>query len=254
MHLKSLAGLTVVGLALFGSVAHADLITNGSFETSTYTSSSQFGTNSGGNGTTSWGGQGVTGWTGNGGYNILFKGGTATTVSAATQYNSGPNTGAEKLYSGINMTGSGTVGASFVALDGDSGVGGGISQEINGLVVGQQYVLQFDWGAGQMQSRTGDTTEQFQVSLGSQTISTPVAKDPSQSFTGWFHQAFTYTATGTSELLSFLSVGTPNGLPPIATLDGVSLNAVPEPVSVSLLGAGLVSAGLLRRKRSRKVS
>ncbi len=246
MHPKSLAGLTVVGLALFGSVAHADLITNGNFETSTYNSSNQFGTG--------FGGQGVTGWTGNGGYNIYFTGGTATTVSANTQYNSGPNTGAEKLYSGPGMTGSGTVGASFVALDGDSGVRGGISQTISGLVAGQLYVLQFDWGAGQVQSRTGGTTEQFQVSLGSQTFSTPVVSDPSQSFTGWLHQAFTYTATSATEVLSFLSIGTPSGLPPIATLDGVSLNAVPEPVSLSVLGAGLVSAGLFRRKRSRKVS
>ena len=58
----------------------------------------------------------------------------------------------------------------------------------------------------------------------------------------------TFTATGSSELLSFLSVGTPTGLPPIATLDGVSLTLVPEPAALGLLGVGLVGLVAVRRR------
>jgi hypothetical protein len=165
-------------------------------------------------------------------------------AAANTQY--GGVGSAEKLYGG-NPFNSPT-GGNFVALDGDSAVQGSISQTINGLVANQKYQLSFDWGAGQLQSRTGPTTEQFQVSLGGQTFFTPVINNPSQSFTGWFHQVFEFTATGPSEVLTFLSVGTPSGLPPIATLDGISLTAVPEPAAFGLLGIGLVGLAMVRRR------
>ena len=48
------------------------------------------------------------------------------------------------------------------------------------------------------------------------------------SFSGWMTESFKFTANSTSELLSFLAVGTPSGnVPPFALLDGVSLTAVP---------------------------
>ena len=52
---------------------------------------------------------------------------------------------------------------------------------------------------------------------------------------------FTYTATAASEVLSFLATGTPSGVPPFALLDGVTLNSVPEPGSLALLGIGLIA-------------
>ncbi len=236
---------SVLGATALSSPAHAiNLVTNGDFESSSYIHNNQFGTG--------FGGQGVTGWTGNGGYNIYFFGGTATTNSANTQYNQpgGFNTGLEKLYNGPGFTGSSPAGGNFVALDGDPGAQGGISQQITGLITGATYLLTFDWGAGQVQSRSGATTEQLQVSLGGETHSTPVVADPSQSFTGWFTSSMTFTATSSSELLSFLSIGTPGGLPPIATLDAVALNqVVPEPASLAVFSIGLIGLAMGRRRK-----
>ena len=49
--------------------------------------------------------------------------------------------------------------------------------------------------------------------------------------------------------LSFLAIGTPNGTPPFALLDDVSLQ-VPEPAAtVFLAGMGALLAARLRRKR-----
>jgi hypothetical protein len=234
MNIRVFAGTAALLFATFGPAAHAaNLVTNGDFSATTYTQNNQFGTG--------YGGQGVTGWTGNGGYNLYFFAGTATTVSANSQYGGG----LEKLYGPLPAS---PTGGNFVAIDGDLGAQGRISQSIAGLVVGQQYLLSFDWGAGQVQSRTGATTEEFSVSLGGETHTTSVVANPSASFTGWFHSTMTFTATNAIETLSFLSIGTPSGLPPIATLDGVSLTAVPEPAAFGLLGIGLLGLVAVRRR------
>ena len=227
--LAKFASAVALTVSVLGS-AHAtpvNLVTNGDFSSTTYTQNNQFGTG--------YGGQGVTGWTGNGGYSLYFFAGTASTVSANSQYGGGR----EDLWSATTSP----TGGNFVALDGASGVQGGMSQNISGLTAGDTYALTFSWGAGQIQSRTGATTEQLQASLGGQSFLTNVVSNPSQGFTGWFTTTFDYTATAGNELLSFLSIGTPSGLPPIATLDGVSLVDVPEPGSMGLLVVGLSLVG-----------
>jgi hypothetical protein len=237
MNMKLVVAAAAFACMAFGQAAKADsinLVTNGNFDQTTYTTNNQFGT--------PYGGQGVTGWTGGSGYQLYFFAGTATTNSANSQYDSGYNTGLEKFYTVAGGSPSGGSG-NFVALDGDASVGGGgsISQTINGLTIGTQYQVSFTWGAGQLQSRSGATVQDVLVSLGGQSFATSSVSVASQGFSGWLTQTFTYTATATSETLTFLGQGTPTGLPPIVALDGISLKAVPEPTSIAMFVVGLAA-------------
>lgn len=235
MRLATTAGVVAV-LACGGAQAGPNLVSNGGFEQSAYSVSTEFGA--------AFGGQGVTGWRSDGAdaFNLYFLPGNATTVSAVNRFNDPGN----KL--AASFTGASPSGGNFVALDGDSDFSGPLTQAVSGLVAGAKYDLSFSWAATQLQNRTGDTTERLQVSLGSQTFTTPTVAIPTQGFSGWLSQVFTFTAASTTGVLSFLSIGTPAGLPPIALLDGVSLTEVPEPATMALLAAGLAGVGLVRRR------
>ena len=239
----------------FGQAAEAgqiNLVTNGNFDQSTYANNNQFGSN--------WGGQGVTGWTGGTGYQLFFQSGQYTT-SANSQYDSGYNTGKEMFYTLPNpgIAGLGNVGnGNVVGLDGDPtvGNGGSISQTITGLTVGNTYLLTFDWATGQLQSRSGNTTDQVLATLGNQSFLTAVVADNSGSSTPWLQQTFLYTATSATETLTFLAEGSPVGLPPMVALDGISLVSAPEPSSVALLagGLGLLALAYRRRRAAERVN
>lgn len=45
----------------------------------------------------------------------------------------------------------------------------------------------------------------------------------SEGFTGWDYETLTFTPTSTSELLSFLAIGTPTGEPPTVLLSDVGM-------------------------------
>lgn len=230
---------TILAVAMLAATMPAqatiNLVTNGGFETTTFGSSSEVGI--------AGFAQGVTGWTSNG-YNLLFKGGTQTTTSAANEYND-PLT---YFRSNVTVDPTGT-GGNFMALDGDPGIHGTLTQKITGLVAGQSYGLHFNWAASQLRNRTGATTEQLQVSLGGPAQTTQLISNPSQGFSGWTQGYFVFTPTSSSAVLSFLSIGTPSGQPPIALLDNVSLQAVPEPATWALFLTGFGLVGYAARRR-----
>jgi hypothetical protein len=88
MKIQFAAAAFALAALAFGHAAQAtqiNLVTNGNFDQSSFTTNNQFGTG--------YGGQGVTGWTGGNGYQLYFVNGTATVNSANSQYDNGYNTG-----------------------------------------------------------------------------------------------------------------------------------------------------------------
>lgn len=239
--------LGLAALAIAGP-ASANLVTNGSFENVAPTSVNasgnfEFGASFPANLNA------VVGWSSpdSNAYNLSYDSTNAFTPAGNAQGRF-VGTGNEFLQPG---TGSGPSpdGGRFVALDGDSNFDGPFEQLISGLTPGAQYLLTFSWAAAQVASRVGPTTEQLQVTFGSDVQSTAVVNNPDAGFTGWFSESFTFTADSATQLLSFLSIGTPNGLPPIALLDGVSLVQTPEPAGLALFGLGLAAFAVARSRR-----
>lgn len=237
--LFGILALAVLGMQATAALASpVNLVVNGGFEQVT---------NGAGKFSTVGGTTVATGWTSTG-YNFLYTPGTVDTTGAGASHLKlwGPNDGSNN-----GFTNSPT-GGNFLASNGVYQAGP-IQQIINGLVIGQSYLLSFDWAGAQQYNFSGVTTEGWQVSLGSQTFTTNMITNVSHGFTGWRTQTFTFTATAATEVLSFLAKGTPpSGAPPFSLLDNVSLVAVPEPGTLWEMAIGalaLVGVVMFRRRR-----
>lgn len=150
------------------------------------------------------------------------------------------------------------VPGNILAMDGDTQYRAAISQTIQGLTPGNTYELTFYRSGGQLTAFSGPTETRVQVSFGGDTQTTSTIANASQSWYGsWLQETMTFTASSTSQLLSFLAYGTPDNVPPLALLTGIQLQevntpVVPEPSSIVALGIGLVGVGLARRFRGRR--
>jgi len=271
MTLKRLAVIVcaAIGLTMGSGVVKADsLLTNGSFESYTGghgagNSPSQL-ASSRGSGT---GYSNLTGWTiDTGTYAFLMAPGVAdTTGSYSPEYGNtftlwGSHNGGLDTLPNVSPD-----GGNYLALDGGSSYrGGGISQTLTGLTPGDVYAISFDWAGGQQYGFTGNTTEQVQVTFGTQVQATAVYSNASHGFGSpngvgtWASDTFDFTATGATEVLNFLAVGTPDGVPPMVLLDGVSGSdvtggsAAPLPTTTALSGTILGLCGIIGLMRRGK--
>jgi hypothetical protein len=199
---------------------------------------------------TSWTGGGVEGRFGSQSTPPVFVFSLGTTTELSVTGATGDSfMGNVKFYGATAAPDAGPV----VAASGDSAWNGSLSQTVSGLTIGQAYSLTFNWAGAQEQGFSGSTTEQWQVSFGSTTISTSLESTPSQTFAGWQAGSMTFTPTATSQVLKFLAVGSPSGENPWLLVDDVNLAvAVPEPNSSLMLGLAaliVITAGIWNRRR-----
>lgn len=267
------AALAVLSVGCVRAEAAVNLLVNSDF--SDYT----LDTNTSHNGSFSFGGltpQGMvnnvlTGWTTTG-YNFIMTPGSATTTGALGPYGDlllyGPGNDQYQLPDGTHPYASvnnGFVdapsGHNFIAADAglhqSDGTGtAAISQVVNNLVVGQLYTLTFDWASAQQAGFNSPTTENWIVSFGDtglanvdETFTTSTDSNVNHGFTGWHTSTFVFTATGTTQTLSFLANGTPEGQPPFSLLADPTLQAVPEPATWAMMMLGFGTMGVVMRGR-----
>lgn len=232
------AGFVVA--ALVSGIAQANLVQNGSFESTTATTTSQFSSVTVSNWSNSNIGEAIVlpSWFTNG---YLFPG---VTFDAPV-----PQTSPD--------------GGNFVFSDGDF-MNSPITQIITGLTPSVTYQLSFLQGLAQDKepnvTTPGYVTGYWQVTLGSSTLNSTlmkangtVAGPGSATMSPWALETMVFTAQNATEVLSFFSVGT--GDPPLVLLDGVSLAAVPVPSALTLMFSGCLALGsVYRRTRWRQLN
>jgi len=241
--------LLLISAALAASAASghaqslsANLVTNGSFDTPASRSELINGSN-------------LPGWTrgdtqsaGASAYSVVYRSAAETRNTGAFLW---PGA-ALFLHQNPEITAS-PDGGSFIAIDSDPTFRSAIQQTVTGLVPGRAYKLTFYYAASQSTTRTGATTEWWDVSFGSQTQRTEVLTVPRDAFSGWHMATMTFVAAQASEVLSFQAGGGPSAYPPVSMLDGVSLSAAAPLTATAVAPAELapLAADTRQRPKSR---
>lgn len=293
----AVAAMLIAGSAGVAFATPVNLINNGDFSSVSFgpgeSGPTQFGKSGSSCGippapatSRKWGGQFIQGgWNGdtptqgNDPYQIWYENAAAATgTQACTQYN---NTGNQYLPGPNANTSTGVLdpsgAGSFVGLDGQKGVQGGVSQYVAGLTAGT-YTLTFDWATTQEMSRVGATWDYLAVDFnGNLLLDTQTNQIPEHGFSGWstVSKSFYVNGPGTLSFLSFggqivcgipgskdynlihgpisdcqdpltLTFDQSSGVPPFALLANVTLtHNVPEPPELAMFGLGLLGLGFL---------
>jgi hypothetical protein len=230
MKMKSLLVAAAATIA-FGSPALAttNLVSNGGFEMTDLSPSSPkevFSTH-------------VMDWTDTGTVNLNFIATAGSADAATPPYLS--------VYPGFPAAS--PDGGNFVMADAEPRFGAAITQTLTGLTAGLTYNLSFYQAAGQQVGFSGDYTAGWEVSFGGTTWDSKSYSLTTGEYAPWELQTHSFVATSSTQVLSFLAVGTPNGGPPVSFLDGVTLTAVPEPATWAMMIAGVGAVGAMARRR-----
>ena len=230
---------TVAAALAMGASAQANSFTNGDFSANTGVGQVDYNTT-------------VTGWyVPGGGYSFLYQNGAADTTAANGQYGYNGLWGANN--GGNNVIANSPSGSQyFIAQDG-AFQQAPLNQDISGLTIGKTYTVGFNYGYAQQYGFSGDTLQNWAVSLGNSASQvTPTLTNPDHGFTGWFHDSFQFVANASTETLSFAAYGN-LPVPPFAVLDGVTFSqetvGVPEPASWAMMLIGVTGLGAMVRRR-----
>lgn len=210
------------------SIAHANLVANGSFEAPNIVATNIY----------AWYGNGSTaipGWT------VVAPGASVD----GTQLT--PDT-----YLGLK----GSDGRQWIDLTGNYGYDKGLRSDSFATVVGQHYTVSFDVG-NLLWGGFGRSTVGLSINGGTEQLFANTSLVTTGDYPmNWAHFSLDYEATSTSTTLAFF--GRANGVLSNNAgigLDNVSVtqitSAVPEPETYALMLAGLGAVGLVARRRAR---
>ena len=261
-------GIAVSSITASGAFTPARSVTlvNGDFNTNNLTNARLSDKSQGSSGFLGNGTATATGWTFGNQLNWLVSTGTA--YKDNLNIKGGSPDATQRLYGTDPITSPNGTANWFVVADGDPGFRSTISQNLTNLIAGRRYDVSFWQAAAQQTTFTGGTTERWEVSLGGSPTQLSAIMSPIQpngdglnggTATGvraWQQQTLRFTA-GTSQALSFLAIGAPNGMPPLSLLTGVSIAespiAVPEPLTflgtMTALGLGASLKSKLNKKK-----
>ena len=278
MTYKSLVALAAVALAaVFSTAAHANLVSNGTFQTFSNASNGACSSTpqvvNNGTDTSSNLGSWVVGPGSVAHTSYTFDLSTSNYTSFTPLQADNGNCNAIGLQTTITAS---PDGGNFIAAD-PSYEGNSVytlAQTVTGLIVGQTYKVDFSMGAGQQQGFVGNQTDTWTVGLGNSAGTGTSATTPTLTlldrcnptppftggcgggFSGWVSEELSFIAAGTSQVLWFLAQSTAaTGQPPFVLLDGVTMNQsvlVPEPPAFAALAVALLGLFAARRFARRK--
>lgn len=146
----------------------------------------------------------------------------------------------------------------FLQMDGDTRFGATLTQQLNNLTVGQEYVVSFYQAGATINGGpfyNVPTYNQFRVYFGDSYQSADrIDMAVQEDVQPWSKQTMSFTASSAIQTLGFLNVGGPAGQPPIALLSDISVEPVPEPATVlgSFVALGLISGFNKLKNRAKK--